>query len=57
VGAQPTRYARLHMKRADMGKAPRMTIVLMAALVLTGWTVLSIPLGVLVGRWLSASAI
>jgi len=29
----------------------------MAALVLTGWTVLSIPLGVLVGRWLSASAI
>jgi len=29
----------------------------MAALVLTGWTVLSIPLGVLVGRWLSTSAI
>jgi hypothetical protein len=30
-----------------------MTTALVVALVLAGWTVLSIPLGVLVGRWLA----
>jgi hypothetical protein len=40
-----------------MGNPPLMTTALMAALVLAVWTVLSVPLAVLVGRWLSASAI